>query len=145
MGGKRRFIRCDQTGQEFTSVKEASRLLDLPYNSLWQHLNGTGNSHSVRGYTFTEISATSNPVIAPVVMRIPASGTTKSQAILCNETKQVFCSINDAAKKLGISRGNLSEYLNHKQRRTHVGGYTFIRVTLEFDFYIEPTANGEDK
>lgn len=142
MHGQPRPIYCDQTGQEFKSIEDATRSLGIPSISIRKHLKRTGCLNGVRGYTFTEIYVPPKSDSIPGMHRIPSNGITKSQAILCNETRQVFRSINDAAKKLGISRSNLSAYLDTKGR-THAGGYTFIRVVLEFDVYFESDDGGE--
>lgn len=46
--------------------------------------------------------------------------------IQCNETKTVFASINQAAKEMGFSAGNISSHLSGKN--AHVGGYTFTNL-----------------
>lgn len=47
--------------------------------------------------------------------------------IFCNETKQRFSSMTEAAEILGIDQPNICSFFNGQ--RTHVGGYTFKKVS----------------
>lgn len=48
----------------------------------------------------------------------------RGRSIMCLETQQVFPSIKEAAKQLGLFRENIRKVLCKKY--THTGGYTFI-------------------
>ncbi len=47
-------------------------------------------------------------------------------SIICNETKQVFVSIREAARKLNMAHGNIRNQLKGKYKQ--IGGYTFSYV-----------------
>lgn len=49
--------------------------------------------------------------------------------IMCNETKEVFLSINDASRKLNLSCGHICDHINGKLK--HVKKLTFSRVSKE--------------
>jgi len=48
----------------------------------------------------------------------------RKKPIVCVETKQVFASISDAAKELGLFRENIRKVLSKKYKKT--GGLTFV-------------------
>lgn len=53
---------------------------------------------------------------------------TRKQQIFCIETGQTFRSQCEAGKKLGVSQGEISNYLNGKKKNS-VNGFTFKRVS----------------
>lgn len=125
----RRPVLCNETGQEFASSSEAARAMGLNGPNISMHLNGVAGHSHVGGYTFTPIAKAPLHDEEP---SLPSSGPSKARPVLCNETKQVFRSINDAARKLGLNAPNITMHVNGNKKHPRVGGYTFTPVTLEF-------------
>lgn len=116
------FIRCDQTGVVFKNQTQAALTMGLSQSCISKYLLGTRDS--VKGYTFTIHENGEKPQKRLKPYKPPPTRAPKK--IRCEETKEVFDSIRQAAQTLHVSRGNI--YLHMQARRKQVNGYTFTYV-----------------
>lgn len=123
-------IRCEQNGAIYTSTCKAAEALGISQCDISKHLRGLRTA--VRGYTFTrmEDDGLGNLEVVPRPV-CDLGGQRKKVAIRCQETGQVFESVRDAARILGLNRGNLHHHLSGVKAHPRVGGMTFVKVVSQ--------------
>jgi hypothetical protein len=125
---KRSFaIRCDQTGEEFSSRNEAARKMGLWNKDVSDHLKGY--KKHVKGYTFTLLGVIDKPVYSALgpLQNVHRPPSKPSRPIRCLETGVVFSGAGEASRTMGIHRTNIVHVLNGVRRQA--GGYRFEYVT----------------
>ncbi len=105
-----RKIICNETGEIFKSIKDASQILKISYNNIFR--NVTGEIQKTRlGLSFDFYKASINLTPRQNLGR----------KIICNETGEVFESIKKAEAYFGLGRKVISQILAGKNKKTRSG------------------------
>jgi hypothetical protein len=121
-------IRCDQTGAIFESQGAAARALHIGQSDISSHLKG--HRPRVGGYTFSQMVDDGNGGSVPMDRPVLPKNTLRFKIpILCEQTGEIFDSINAAANKLGMSKTTIRYILSRPPVYQTVRKYTFTRVT----------------
>lgn len=127
-------IICEQTGELFYKQSDICRRLGCTASQLSNHLRGVAGYNSVKGFTFRRADFMGEDKQMQSLPRIATKPMYKAEvktrkAIRCEQTGQVFASQAEAAKALGINRGQLSQHMQRQKGYLTVKGLTFTPVT----------------
>jgi hypothetical protein len=118
-------IRCDQTGEVFSSFRKLCDAMGLQRQTLSKYFRGERDS--VGGYTFTKLydPYQNAPPRKPPVLKLNSSHI--GDSIRCDQTMKTFLSIRSAAEAMTLNRDGIRNHLAGKRR--DVNGFTFTRVS----------------
>lgn len=123
-------VQCLQTGEVFSSIKQAAYNLGTSTQGISAVLYG--RQKSTKGLTFKTI--TSEEDITTSVVPKMTTSQPKSKPIECLETGDKYNSVYEAAISMGLHRVTIKDVLKGKQKSTK--GYTFK--------YVEEDEDGEE-
>lgn len=105
----------------------AETFIDNPLNKPEiNHIDGNKKNNNVENLEWCTRSE--NELHKSRVLGIKQIPPINNKPVICNETKQTFNSITDAAKEMNLNPRHIGEVANGK-RKTH-GGYTFSFVNV---------------
>lgn len=111
---------CLETGEQFSSIRQAAKALGVSHGAISAVLRGIGIA--VDGLHFCYADDRPNKIRDETTRK-----TTSGKPILCIETGQVFPSLKAAADSLNLNHSNICGVL--KGKRPSVGGFHFEYVT----------------
>ena len=111
---------CLETGEQFSSIRQAAKALGISHGVISAILRGVGIA--ANGLHFCYADDRPNKIRDETTRK-----TTSSKSILCVETGQVFPSLKAAADSLNLNHSNICGVL--KGKRPSVGGLHFEYVT----------------
>ena len=107
-------IFCEDTGTEFSSLKEASEILNIPVHSISSMLHG--RTKTAQGYTFHYVDGQSHKKTVP-------------RRIRCIETGEEFDNVNDAAAFVNRNPRTVANHLRGYKKS--VGGFHLEYIVEE--------------
>lgn len=119
-------IRCEQTGDIFSSIKQAVYALGLSASTMALHLSSRDKCRHVSGYTFVRLEGAKPFEPQPMVTGPRRRGV--SRPVRCNETGTEYPTLTAAARDLNLKISSLCEHISGDPRRPRVGGYTFTDI-----------------
>lgn len=126
-------IICEQTGEIFFKQSDICRRYKCTPSQISSHLRGVLGYNSVKGYTFRRADFMGTDKQKQSLPRVPTKPMYKADArtrqpVQCNQTGQVFASQIEAAKAMGINKGQLSQHLQGRSGYKTIKGMTFTLV-----------------
>lgn len=125
-GGQGVLVRCEQTGEIFDSVKSAAVFGGVNSKTLGKHLTGSPRHSTVRGYSFTRL--TEEDLDKPFVKRPMIGSRREARAIKCDQTGEIFPSISDIARHLGIHRSTFHKHLAREPQHLLIAGRSYTEI-----------------
>lgn len=119
-------VRCDQTGEVFESIRQAGITMNISYTRITMYLKN--QIEHVNGYTFTKIE---DHLDQPwdKKPRLRFGGGVPAIGIRCNQTGDIYSSIREAARSMGIARMSLARHLHDPINHPRMKGYSFTKLS----------------
>lgn len=125
---------CEQTGEVFYHQSDICRRFDVPSSNVSNHIRKVQGYGQIKGYTFRRCDYYDAGREMVHSARVATQGMKHKvrvgKAVKCHQTGAIYRNAAEAADKLGINRGQLSQHLRHAPGYKTVGGMTFERLAI---------------